>query len=104
MHHKAGRSVEAGKMARMKASWIVNESDDATMIECESCHCFGFGRLEYPEAEALLCMGSISRACPRCGETTRWRQVDIHTVAGKHKGKGIRLPEIQRRSSKQLLH
>ncbi len=93
MHHKADARGDAGQKAGLKSSWSVHEAENATIIECESCQNLGLGQLDYSEAEALLCSGSISRFCPRCGETTKWRQIDIHSKAGKPKGKSVDIVE-----------
>ena len=87
MHHKNGVNTEAGEMASLKASLAAEESRDMAMIECESCHNFGFNQLAYSEVEAVLCDGSVSRFCPKCNKTTNWRQVAIHPIVPSPKGK-----------------
>lgn len=48
-----------------------------TMIECAACHNLGFSYMVYPEVEALLCEGSITRYCSQCGEKTMWSRIEI---------------------------
>lgn len=86
MNHKSGLSVEAGEMARLRSSLSAEETRDLAMIECESCHNFGFSRMVYSEVETILCDGSVSRFCPKCNKTTNWRQVAIHAIAQGPKG------------------
>lgn len=47
------------------------------VIECCTCKSRGFSYLEYAEAEALLCDGSVSRHCQVCGKETMWHQLDF---------------------------
>lgn len=88
MHHKTRANAVEGITPGLKASLAAEERRDMAMIECESCHNFGFTQMVYSEVEAVLCDGSVSRFCPKCNKTTNWRQVAIHPIA--HGSKGLR--------------
>lgn len=65
---------------RFGASSPVSTSDKMrplTIIECEICRSPGFSCVDYAEAEALMCQGSVSHYCCVCKKDTMWRQLDM---------------------------
>lgn len=54
-----------------------NTMHPLTIIECEICKSHGFSCLDYAEAEALMCEGSVSRYCRTCNKNTMWKQLNV---------------------------
>lgn len=48
-----------------------------TTLECETCQSVGFSYLDYEEAEAVLCNGTVSRYCRVCDKQTMWRRLEV---------------------------
>ncbi len=104
MHSKAGMSTKTRESLGTLSKASNETTQYLTTIECESCHYVSFSHVDYLEADALLCNGSISRSCPRCGDTTKWSQVDIHPMARKPAGKSAKFEGGSRSAPKHPVH